>query len=234
MPRHDGTSSKGRTSTSATSVRQGTSESTVDTRACNRCASKAIGAVLLVVAAEACGGASAPYPYANEPDPRGGEYVIGVADELVVSVWRNRDLDTSMPVRPDGNITLPLVGDVRAAGRSPSDLTRAIRDRLRAFVREEESAVTVAIKAVNSYYVTVAGSVVTPGRITSKSYLTVVDAIALAGGPTRFAVPSETMLVRRALDGTLRRIPVDYERILTGRALEQNLVLFRGARLYVP
>jgi polysaccharide export outer membrane protein len=181
-----------------------------------------------------CTGAVVRYPYDKEPDPLATEYVIGVSDELAVSVWKNRELDAKLAVRPDGNITLPLVGDVLAAGKTPSELRRTIGDRLAAFVRDRDAAVTVAVVGVNSYFVTVAGNVVAPGRIAARTYLTVADAIALAGGPNRFATAAETLLLRRTSDGRLRRIPVDYERITAGQRLEENLVLLRGDRLYVP
>jgi polysaccharide export outer membrane protein len=194
----------------------------------------AMVAACLTLVGAGCGASVAHYPYHEEPDPRGSEYVIGVSDELAISVWKNRELDARLAVRPDGNVTLPLIGDIRAAGRTPSELRAAIAERLGAFVVDREAPVTVAVLAVNSYFVTVAGSVATPGRIAAKTYLTVADAIALAGGPSRFAQPSDTILIRRGLDGRLKRIPIDYERIIAGRNLEQNLILYRGDRIYVP
>ncbi len=190
--------------------------------------------LLLATAAAACQRGGAAYPYDREPDPRGSEYVIGVSDDLQISVWKNRDLDTKIAVRPDGNITMPLIGDVRAAGLTPNQLRGTIATRLSDYIREEDAIVTVSVTGVNSYYVTVAGSVGAPGRIASKSYLTVADAIALAGGPSRFASPGDTVLLRHGADGNVKRIPIDYAALLEGKRLEQNIVLLRGDRIYVP
>jgi polysaccharide export outer membrane protein len=181
----------------------------------------------------ACGG-SDKSRYANEPDPRAGEYVIGASDELDIQVWKSPELNTKIRVRPDGYLTMALVGDLKAEGLTPSHLREQITKKLRAFLREGEPVVTVAVTGVNSYHVTVAGSVTTPGRYASPVYLTVADAIALAGGPTRFADPEETVVLRRNGNGTVRRIEVDYERILEGKSQDQNLVLLRGDVVFVP
>src|SRR5690606_27892921 len=99
--------------------------------------------VLLVLLAStaACAARAGNYPYADEPDPRAGEYVIGASDELDIQVWRNPELSTQIRVRPDGNITLPLVGDLRAAGLTPSRLKKQISDRLSAYLKDEEPVV---------------------------------------------------------------------------------------------
>jgi len=191
-----------------------------------------VAAILIGLAA--CHSSEPKYPYAKEPDPRGSEYIIGVSDDLEISVWKNRDLDTKIAVRPDGNITMPLLGDVQAVGLTPTQLKTAISKRLAAFVRDEEAVVTVSVSGVNSYFVTVAGNVTTPGRIASKSYLTVADAIALAGGPNRFASPNEVVVLRHEDEGKMKRIPIDYTQISEGRNLEQNIVLLRGDRIFIP
>ncbi len=191
-------------------------------------------ALVALLSLAACRGSVSRYPYDSEPDPRASEYVIGVADDLEISVWKNRDLDTKIAVRPDGNITMPLVGDVQAAGLTPTQLRSDIGRRLAAYIRDDEAVVTVSVSGVNSYFVTVAGNVTTPGRISARSYLTVADAIALAGGPNRFASPSEVVVLRRADEGRLKRIPIDYAQISEGRHLEQNIVLLRGDRIYIP
>lgn len=238
MPCNDEKSSNGLTSSRTTST---STEIWASTRAALRCKLRtwlqrrwALLARLPVCALVSCSTPGPRYPYRDEPDPRGLEYVIGISDEVSISVWKNRELDAKLAVRPDGSVTLPLIGDVRAAGRTPSELRSAVASRLAAFVVDREATVTVAVLAVNSYFVTVAGSVATPGRIASRTYLTVAEAIALAGGPTRFADAGETILLRRTANGGLKRIPIDYERIISGKDLDQNLVLFRGDRIYVP
>lgn len=238
MPRNDEKSSNGLTSSSTTSK---SIEIWASTRVALWCKLRtsaprrwALLARLAVFALASCSTPRPRYPYRDEPDPRGLEYVIGISDEVAISVWKNRELDARLAVRPDGSVTLPLIGDVRAAGLTPSELRHAVASRLAAFVVDREATVTVAVLAVNSYFVTVAGSVATPGRIASKTYLTVAEAIALAGGPTRFADAGDTILLRRTPNGGLKRIPIDYERIIAGKDLDQNLVLFRGDRIYVP
>ena len=190
--------------------------------------------LLLLLALTACSGGVPDYPYAKEPDPRGTEYVIGTSDALEISVWKNGELDTKTTVRPDGTITMPLIGDVTAAGLTPTQLKKEITKRLSAYIREEDAIVTVAVSGVNSYYVTVSGNVSGPGRYSAQTYLTVSDAIALAGGPNRFASPEDTIVVRRNPDGSVRRIPVNYELIKEGEGLQMDVVLLRGDQVFVP
>jgi len=181
-----------------------------------------------------CGSAPPRYPYAKEPNPQLSEYVIGVADALRITVWKNDELNSEIEVRPDGTITMPLIGDIRAAGTTPTQLKTEIGKRLQSFIKEEGAYVTVAVTSVNSYRFTVSGNVTSPGMFTSRQYLTVAEAVALAGGPNRFAAPGETVIIRRDDAGRTRRIPVDYDAIMAGKAPEQNLVLVRGDTLYMP
>lgn len=174
------------------------------------------------------------YPYEDEPDPRGEEYVIGVADGLNISVWKNGDLATQTNVRPDGTITMPLIGDLKAAGMRPSELKTEITKRLAEYLRAEDIIVSVAVSNIQSYFVTVAGNVAQPGRFTNQSYLTVLDALALAGGPNRFADASSTVILRKKRDGTIKRIPINYEILKRGQGLKMNLVLLRGDQVFVP
>ncbi|HEU4410786.1 MAG TPA: polysaccharide biosynthesis/export family protein [Polyangiaceae bacterium] len=175
-----------------------------------------------------------PYNYAAEADPRGQEFVIGVADALAIRVWKNPELTTDTRVRPDGTITMPLLGDIQAVGLTPQQLKQAITKKLQQFVRDEGAVVTVAVTEVNSYKVTVSGNVMQPGVFPSRAYLTVVEAVALAGGPNRFASPDRAVLMRKQPDGSVKRIPIDYESLAEGKKLEQNLVLRGGDILFVP
>ncbi|MCU0691447.1 MAG: polysaccharide export protein [Polyangiaceae bacterium] len=174
------------------------------------------------------------YPYQKEPDPRRAEYVIGVSDNLRIRVWKNPELNTDIQVRPDGTLTMPLIGDVRADGLTPSQLRNEIRQRLGVYIKDEAAIVTVAVTEANSYSVTVSGNVAQPGVFTSRQYLTVADAIALAGGPTRFANPDDAVLIRSDGRGGVRRIPINYTQIAKGVATKANLVLMRGDALFVP
>jgi polysaccharide export outer membrane protein len=182
--------------------------------------------------ATGCANLPPTYPYAKEPNPLKTEYVIGVADGVTVTVWQHEEFNTSLGVRPDGLITMPLVGDLPAAGLTPTELKKKVTKKLRAFIKDKP-IVTVAVTAVNSYYVTVSGRVGNPGRFNSPGYLNVADAIALAGGPDRFASPEDVFVLRTDEKGT-RRIPVNYDQIERGEYLQQNIYLMRGDHVFVP
>jgi polysaccharide export outer membrane protein len=177
---------------------------------------------------------SVVYDYSKEPDPRKSEYVIGVGDGLHISVWKNQDLSTAGTVRPDGTITMALVGDVKAAGRTPSQLTEEISNRLKTFVKEEASIVSIAVTEVNSYRITVSGNAEHPGVFPEKYYLTIADAVALAGGLNKFASPHKLVVLRHRTNGGIRKIPVDFDRISGGDHPEENLVLLAGDTLFIP
>lgn len=190
---------------------------------------------LLAVGVSACASATgANYPYADEPDPRKLEYVIGVTDELDIGIWKHPELGARARVRPDGTVTLALLGDIRAVGLTPSELREEVKRRLSSFIVSEEAIVTISVVGANSYYFTVSGNVGRQGRFQAGSYVTVAEAMALAGGPNRFASADESFILRTERDGTRRRIPIDYEQILRGERLEQNIVIMRGDHLIVP
>ena len=187
----------------------------------------------VVCLAAACGGTIAHYDYSKEPDPRKSEYVIGVSDHLTIRVWKNGDLSTDVIVRPDGTITMPLLGDMVAAGRTPTELRGEVQHQLANYIRDESAVVTVAVTAVNSYSFTVSGNVEKAGVYASQKYVTVLDAIQLAGGLNRYA-GSEVRLYRRSNGGKLRIIPINYTAVQEGRQPEANLALLPGDQLYVP
>lgn len=182
---------------------------------------------MLAVGTAGCLGGHASYNYKREPDPRKQAFVLGPSDVIEINVWRNPDLSTRALVRPDGTITMPLVGDLRASGRSPAELREEIERRLKAFIKNEELTITVAVAEVSSYRFTITGSVNTPGHFSAKRYLTIQEAIAMAGGLTRFADGRRVVIVR-SNSGPARRIPVDYKSIVDGSKAEQNLVLLAG------
>jgi polysaccharide export outer membrane protein len=177
-----------------------------------------------------CRSSSPPYDYKLEPDPRGQEFQIGPLDQLSVVVWRNKELSAEVTVRPDGVVTLPLIGDVKATGRTPSELRKEITTRLADYVRDEQIVVSVGVSAVNSYHFTVLGSVEHAGLFSAKKYVTTVEAIAMAGGPNRFAGDS-VYIVR----GTpARRIPIDLKRATSSEHANENLIVMRGDLIIVP
>ncbi len=186
-------------------------------------------AIALFVLALGCG-SSPSYEYAREPDPRASEYLIGPLDTLSIVVWKNQELSSEVAVRPDGIITLPLIGAVKAAGRTPSDLQRELAKRYTDYVRAEELVVSVGVTAVNSYSFTVSGNVEHPGVYSSRAYVTAVDAIAMAGGTNRFA--SDEIYVVRGTPA--RRIPIDLRRATSGAHPQENVVIIRGDLVVVP
>jgi polysaccharide export outer membrane protein len=176
-----------------------------------------------------CGAAT--YDYSKEPDPRKREFVLGISDAVHINVWKNAELSVDARVRPDGTITMPLLGDIKAAGRTPTSLKTEIAKRLASYVRDEGAIVSVAVTEVNSYRFTVAGNVERGGIMTQKYFVTAAEAIAMAGGLNRFANPHKLTLVRVDERG-LRRIPIDYERIASGLHPEEDLVILAGDTLY--
>ena len=193
------------------------------------------GAILILLGLlPACASTHSTYNYAAEPDPRKEEYVIGPSDVVRITVWKNTELSGDTTVRPDGTISLPLLGDLRAAGETATKLRAEIINRLATFVKAESAIVTVAIAGINSYRFVVNGNVEHPGVYTSTHFVTVVEGIAMAGGPNRFASPEAISIIRTGADGKGRRIPIDYPSILTGVHPEQDLPLLRGDTVYVP
>ena len=192
-----------------------------------------LGVLATVAGAGACTPKAPFYDYAAEPDPRLRPFVLGPSDVLRVNVWKNVDLSGDVMVRPDGTIVLPLIGEVRAAGRTATDVRSEIAKRLEAFVKEDANNVTVSVSAINSYRFVVNGNVERIGAYTSNHYVTVSEAIALAGGPNRFADPDRTIIIREDVKGK-KRIPIDYPAILKGTHPEQDLPLVAGDVVWIP
>jgi polysaccharide export outer membrane protein len=189
---------------------------------------------VIAVLSPACATTHGPYDYASEPDPRKSEFTLGPSDVLKITVWRNPELSTEAIVRPDGTISLPLVGDLAASGRTSVQLKDEIVKRLRAYLKDESAIVTVAVIAINSYRFVVSGNVERPGAYASNHYVTVTEALALAGGPNKFADAGGTVIIRANPTGGARRIPIDYNGVLAGTRSNENLTLLAGDTIYVP
>ena len=192
-------------------------------------------ALVLALSLAACTTPRPLYDYTAEPDPRKQEFLLGPSDVIRVSVWHNPDLSADVTVRPDGTIALPLVGEIPAAGRSAAQVKAEISKKLQTFVKDDANNVTVSVTAINSYRFVVNGNVEHTGVFASNRYVTVSEAVALAGGPNRFANPDETVIIR--LDPSTngkKRIPIDYPAILKGTHPEQDLPLVAGDVVYVP
>lgn len=183
------------------------------------------GALVLVAASVAGQSATAETPAVNgAPDA----YRIGPEDLLAISVWKNDALSRQVPVRPDGKISLPLVNDVQAAGLTPTELRDVLTKRLTEFVPNPE--VSVIVSDVRSFKVSVIGEVARPSRYELKSWTTVADALALAGGFTQFAARSRIVILRPE-GSTMKRIPFNYNK-LAGE--QDNFYLRNGDIVLVP
>ncbi len=181
-----------------------------------------------------CASAPPTYDYSREPDPRDREFVLGAADLLRINVWGQPDLSVDLSVRPDGRITLPLIGDVRAAGRTPTEVRNEIEQRLVAFVKSESAKVTVGVVEIRSYRFTISGNVEKPGQYTATAYVTVLEALSMAGGPNRFAKFDEMAILRDYGTKKYRRIPLNYELLRLGSHSAQNIVILPGDNIVVP
>jgi len=171
------------------------------------------------------------YPDADA-DPRKRPYVIGAADVLRITVWNNPNLSTDAAVGPGGTITLPLVGELQVAGRTAASVQDEIAQHMAAYVKD--AVVTLAVVEVNSYRFTVAGNVEHRGMFTPRYYVTVSEAIALAGGPTRYASTGDIIVIRTTARGRALRIPIDYDEILSGKRSDQDIVILAGDTVLVP
>jgi polysaccharide biosynthesis/export protein len=160
----------------------------------------------------------------------GPSYVIGADDVLLVSVWKEPDLTITLPVRPDGNISLPLLNDVAAAGLSPTQLAASITEKLKKYVADPR--VTVIVTQINSQKVYVTGEVLHTGAIQLLPNMTVLQALADAGF-TQFA-NTKGIYVLREENGRQQKIPVNYKRLIKGQAIDQNIILKPGDTIVVP
>lgn len=161
----------------------------------------------------------------------GGEYEIGPEDVLEISVWKEKDLQREVLVRPDGWLTFPLVGNVKAAGKTAQELEQEIRLRLRKYI--PDPVVTVSVLKIQGLKIFVIGRVEKPGEYMVGRYVDVLQALTLAGGLTPFAKESEIKILRKQGDKEVV-IPFDYGAVKRGRQLDQNITLKSGDTIIVP
>ena len=171
------------------------------------------------------------YSYGKEYDPRKHEYVIGVSDVVSIQVYKSPDLSLGgAVVRPDGVVTVPLVGDVVVAGKPPSQVREELKTRFSEFVKE--ASVNVTVTGFNSYRFIVSGAVNKSGSFTQKFFITVSEAMAMAGGPNKFA--SDQIIIYRAdKDGHMREIPVSFKTIMSGKRPDMDVAIVSGDSVVV-
>lgn len=162
-------------------------------------------------------------------------YRIGVEDRLQVSVWRNPDLSVTVPVRPDGKISVPLIGDVQAGGLTPMEVSADVRNKLGYFIRDPNVSIIVTEMHSNEFLnrVRVTGAVRTPLSLPYRPGMTVLDAVLQAGGINDFAAPERTKLHRRSQANT-QVIPIRLGSILTKGGLDSNIEVKPGDVISVP
>ncbi len=163
------------------------------------------------------------------------DYRIGVDDVVKVSVWKNPDLSVEVPVRPDGNISVPLIGDVAVGGKTPKEVSQIITDKLSLYLRDPQ--VTVILSELNSHKflsrVRITGAVENPKSIAYSQGMTVLDAVLEAGGVNKFASPDGTKLYRKQ-GGKSKVFKVRLKQILKKGDLSTNYELLPGDVITVP
>jgi polysaccharide biosynthesis/export protein len=172
--------------------------------------------------------ASLPADKASPP----ADYQIGVDDQLEINVWNESELKQTLPVRSDGKITLPLIGDIQAAGQTPARLQQAIADRLKAFIQHPD--VSVMVLQMNSRKFNILGRVARPGSYPLTATTTVLDAIAVAGGFQDFAKQKDVYVLRKDHLGHEFRIPFNYKAVIKGDHPEENIALEPHDTVVVP
>lgn len=194
-------------------------------------------ALLLAAVLAACasgGGSLSPPP--DQLEAAVADYLIGVDDIVQVTVWRNPELGITAPVRPDGKISVPLVGDVVAGGRTPAAVAREIEEKLAAYVRTPQVAVILTDLRSHEYLarVRVTGAVRQPISIPYRQGMTVLDAVLAAGGVTEFAASDRSDLYRRNGDEATTTYAVRLGRILNSGDLSTNYRVAPGDIITVP
>jgi polysaccharide biosynthesis/export protein len=177
--------------------------------------------------------AAASPPSPSVEKPHDNSFVIGNDDLLSINVWKEPEVSSkSIPVRSDGRISLPLVGEVQAAGRTPLQLEQAITSKLRTYIAEPE--VTVMVQQINSEKFNILGQVLKPGSYPLTRGTTVLDAIAMANGFRDFAKQKGIYILRQNAGGTESKLAFNYKDVIKGKHPEQNIKLEPRDTIVVP
>lgn len=188
-------------------------------------------AALILLLSAGCATAAAQVVERTDEDPPSA-YAIGPGDVLEISVWKNPDLTSTVPVRPDGRISVPLLGDVQAAGMTPLALKQTLTDGYKEYVTAP--GVSVVVKEIHSRKIYVTGEVATPGVYDLQPRAKLMQALALAGGLTPYA-KGRVVVLRDSRDGKGdRRFEIEIGSIVSGKKPQDNLLLEPGDTLVVP
>jgi polysaccharide export outer membrane protein len=159
-------------------------------------------------------------------------YLIGADDILAVNVWKEAEVSRTVPVRSDGKISLPLAGEVQAAGLTPKQLETEVAKKLESYISEPE--VTVIVQEIRSRRFNILGQVAKPGTYLLTNSTTVLDAIAMAGGFRDFAKKKSIYVLRANADGTEARLPFNYKEVIKGEKQTQNVRLQPHDTVVIP
>ena len=160
------------------------------------------------------------------------DYIIGPSDVLAINVWKDTELTRTVTVRPDGKISLPLVGELAVSGLTAQSVQRLISQRLTEYVSKPQ--VTVIVEEVKSQTYVIVGKVAKPGSYELGKPTTVLEAIAIAGGFLDFAKVGKVSIIRRRDGGSPQTFHFDYKRVIKGKNAEQNVPLQNGDTIVVP
>jgi len=173
-----------------------------------------------------------PTPASTAGTAHDTSFIIGSDDVLAINVWKEPDVSRSLPVRSDGKISLPLAGELQAAGRTPLQLEEDIANRLRTYLTDPE--VTVIVQEIKSQNFNILGQIIKPGSYPLTRSTTVLDAIALAGGFRDFAKQKAIYILRQDTAGRQLHIPFNYKTVIKGKNPEQNIRLQPHDTIVVP
>jgi polysaccharide biosynthesis/export protein len=159
------------------------------------------------------------------------DYILGPEDVIEVTVWKNEMLSKTLSIRPDGKISLPLIGDVQAADLTTSSLRESLKAKFKEF--KENPEISVIVKEINSLSVYVLGEVMRPGKLVLRSETSLLQAITMSGGFTQFASTNNIVLLRRKGGSEIRKI-IRYKDIISGKKPEDDVILRRGDTVVIP
>ena len=159
------------------------------------------------------------------------DYRLQPGDVLTITVWKEKDLESEVLVRPDGGLSFPLAGEIRAEGQTVAAVRQTLVERLKRYI--PDPVVTVSVKAIGGNHVYVIGKVSRPGEFPFSRPLDVMQALSLAGGATPYAALNDIVILRRD-NGVQRALPFRYGDIARGRNLAQNVILASGDTVVVP
>jgi len=160
-------------------------------------------------------------------------YIVGEQDVIAITVWGQEALTVTVPVRPDGRISMPLVGEIVAAGRTPEQIRQTIEEVLPQYFTTRQ-AVSVIITEINSKKIYLLGEVQTPGVFDLRSSLSLLQALAMAGGLTEFADRNGITVIRHLVDGSEERIEFDFKKAVSGKSTGEDIILQAGDIVVVP